>query len=134
MKCRALVLVAILSASCSPTRGCAESAFELASESRLPRWFQVPPGYQRADLTVTMTHYIPLVGEGTTTFVLRNSRGQVLERADASLESDAEPTPYPRYRIFTVGDKREVIEHRRLEPVFYINDDPQVRSRLGLPE
>ena len=28
----------------------------------------------------------------------------------------------------------EIIEHRRMEPVFYITDDPEVRRKLGVPD
>ena len=26
----------------------------------------------------------------------------------------------------------EVFEHRRMEPIFYVTDDPEVRRRLGV--
>jgi hypothetical protein len=39
---------------------------------------------------------------------------------------------YPGYEVVTVDGMTEVIEHRRMEPIFYITDDPQVKQRLGV--
>ena len=39
--------------------GCPEANFDLAPDSRLPKWFKLPPGLSRADVTVTMDYYIP---------------------------------------------------------------------------
>jgi hypothetical protein len=40
------------------------------------------------------------------------------------------PLHYPAYAIVTVREIVEVIEHRRMEPIFYITDDPAVLSEL----
>ena len=40
--------------------------------------------------------------------------------------------PYPRYEILTAKGITEVIEHRRMEPIFYIVDDLQVKRQLGV--
>jgi len=39
---------------------------------------------------------------------------------------------YPSYEIITVGRTTEVIEHRKMEPIFYVTDDPSVLSKLGV--
>ena len=39
--------------------------------------------------------------------------------------------PYPRYEVLTANGVTEAIEHRRMEPLFYISDDPEVRRELG---
>lgn len=44
------------------------------------------------------------------------------------------PIPYPIYEVLTANGVTEVVEHRRMEPVFYITDDPDVRRKLGVPE
>ena len=41
------------------------------------------------------------------------------------------PPDYPSYEIVTVNGITEIIEHR-MEPIFYITDDPAVRAELGL--
>jgi hypothetical protein len=42
--------------------------------------------------------------------------------------------PYPRYEVLTADGVTEVIEHRRLEPIFYITDDPEVRRKLSVDQ
>ena len=37
---------------------------------------------------------------------------------------------YPNYEVITVAGVTEVIEHRRMEPIFYITDDPDVKSKV----
>jgi len=36
------------------------------------------------------------------------------------------------YEIETVNGISEVTEFKQMEPVFYINDDPDIRVKLGL--
>jgi len=36
------------------------------------------------------------------------------------------------YEVLTANGISEVVEHRRMEPIFYINDDPEVRRKLGV--
>jgi hypothetical protein len=139
-----LGLVAIL-AACHPVRGCAESEFKLASESRLPKWFALPADVQRTDVEVTLAYYGPLVGSHrTATLTLRTRQGKTLDRVVATLRGQEPQTlepysgagriPYPSYEVLTANGITEVIEHRRMEPVFFINEDPEVRRRLGAPD
>lgn len=37
---------------------------------------------------------------------------------------------YPAYDLIEANGVAEVIEHKKMEPVFYINDDPVVRQKL----
>jgi hypothetical protein len=39
---------------------------------------------------------------------------------------------YPSYKILTARGLTEVIEHRRMEPIYYVTDDPDVRRKLGV--
>lgn len=131
----ALVLVTV---ACNPARGCIESNVALADESRLPTWFD-GAGVPRVDATVTMDYYVGPVGT-TVTFPLRDARGWKVAEAvgiprgkkSIALEPDADYFTYPRFRVVDVGREFEVIEHRRMEPTFYINDDTEVRRKLGL--
>lgn len=41
------------------------------------------------------------------------------------------PEGYPSYEITTVGEITEFIEHRRVEPIFYVTDDPAVDEELA---
>jgi hypothetical protein len=133
----------VLFAACHPIRGCAESDFDLTPESRLPRWFALPASVARTDVTVNLTYYGPLVGsQRTATVVLRTRQGQTLQQVVATLKGHEPQTlkpysgtgriPYPMYEVLTANGFTEVIEHRRMEPIFYISDDPEVRRKLGV--
>jgi hypothetical protein len=54
-----LVVVITIAASLA---GCLESSFELAPESRLPKWLEAPDGVPRSDLRVTMDYYSTFSG------------------------------------------------------------------------
>src|SRR5450755_4006034 len=53
-----------------------ESTFELASESRLPKWITLPPGLTRADVSITMSYYVMPWGRSAT-FILRDTKRQI---------------------------------------------------------
>lgn len=116
-----------------------EASFSLASESRLPKWFKLLPGQTRADVTVTMDYYLDSSGR-TATFALRDSSGLVtskvtgklkgLEPLQRSTKLTGYPEGYPSYEIITVGETSEIIEHRQVEPIFYVTDDPAVLAEF----
>jgi hypothetical protein len=126
--------------------GCAwfpESTFELASESRLPRWITLPPGLTRADVSITMSYYVMPWGRSAT-FILQNKKGQTLKEVDGKLKGleplqlehppPGFPPGSPSYEVITVNGVTEIIEHRKPEPIFYITDDPAVRKELGVKQ
>jgi hypothetical protein len=124
--------------------GCAwfpESTFELASESRLPKWITLPPGLTRADVSITMSYYIMPWGSSAT-FTVRDRKGQTLEKVDGKVKGleplelkhppPGFPPGYPSYEVITVNGITEIIEHRKMEPIFYVTDDPAVWKELGI--
>jgi hypothetical protein len=136
------VLIVLLCAACNPAHGCAESDFDLAPESRLPKWFTLAPEQSRSGATVKMTYYIGLLGGSTARFVLRDHNGRQLAEVEGRIRDSQPQTlvpdpgtgslPYPNYAIVTIDGITEVIEHRERGTVFYITDDPEVRRRLGV--
>src|SRR5690349_16043685 len=56
-----------------------ESTFELASESRLPKWIILPSGLTRADVSVTMSLYDSLWGSDVK-IILQDTKGQTLTK------------------------------------------------------
>jgi len=96
---------------------------------------------QRTDVGVALIYYIGSAGR-TATVILHTRQGKELQRVVATqrgtepltLEPHADTgrIPYPTYEVLTANGITEVIEHRRMEPVFYINDDPAVRRKLGV--
>jgi hypothetical protein len=91
-----------------------------------------------------MDYYVMPSGR-TATFRLWNSQGKRLARVDATIggsepltspaggERSSDPnSDYPHYEPITAEGITEVIEHKRMEPVFYVNDDIEIRKRLGI--
>jgi len=132
------MLVTLLIIACPPTRGCVESSFRLSSESRLPKWF-ASAAVPRDEATVTMDYYTGGLGR-TARFILRDGKGRLVAAGVGQLEGYSPltvegrtgPDGHPSYEIITVDGITDVIEHRRMEPIFYITDDPVVRQNLGV--
>lgn len=120
-----------------------ESTFELASESRLPKWITLPPGLTRADVSLTVSYYIMPWGSSAT-FVLRDAKGQSRAKINGKMKGSEPlqlknpprgfPPGYPAYEVITVNGITEIIEHRKMEPEFYITDDPAVWKELGIAQ
>ncbi len=135
--CAALTFVA-------PTIACGwfpESTFELASESRLPKWITLPSGLTRADASLSMSYYVWPWGRRAT-FILRDAKGKILTKISGKVRGlglnqlkasrPGSPPGYPSYEVITVNGMTEIIEHRKMEPRFYVSDDPAVRKELGV--
>jgi hypothetical protein len=118
-----------------------ESTFELASESRLPKWTTLPPGLTRADVSITMSYYIKPWGSSAI-FMLKDTKGQIRTKVNGKMKGSEPlqlkhpplgfPPGYPAYEIITVNGITDIIEHRKMEPIFYITDDPAVWKELGV--
>jgi hypothetical protein len=118
--------------------GCIESSFNLASESRLPRWITLPPGLTRADVSVTLNLYAPLRGPDAR-FVLTDRKGKKLAEVKGKTK---ELSPSMYYRIVTEKGITEIIklkpyrEHENMEQngravaLFYVIDDLAVSKEL----
>jgi hypothetical protein len=115
---------------------CVESSFDLAAESRLPRWFAIPVGLSRQDVTVSLRYYTWPPTTGSATFKLWDSQGRKLAELSAPLTGHGPrtlgPAPYPSYEVITYNGITEVIEQKRPEALFYISDDPIVKEKLGV--
>ena len=136
------LFIAVLAAACLSLLGCdyfPEASFDLAQESRLPKWFTLPPGLSRSDVTVKMHYYVKSSGR-TATFVLQDGKKQTLAEAKGTLRGleplklkegrPGSPQGYPSYEIVTVNGVTEIFEHRQMEPIFYITVDPAVLAEL----
>jgi hypothetical protein len=139
------LFIAVVASACMSLNGCdslPESSFELAPESRLPKWFTLPPGISRSDVTVTMNYYVTSSGR-TAAFTLWDAKKRKIAEANGTQKGleplklkDGQPgvPGYPLYEIITVNRITEIIEHRQMEPIFYITDNPAVRAKLGIRE
>jgi hypothetical protein len=111
-----------------------EATFELASDSRLPKWVTLPPGVTRANASLTMNYYFALWRRAQ--FILQDKNGRTLRkesgkmrcRAPFELENPPQgfPPGYPMYEAIAVNGITEIIEHKKMEPIFYVTDDPAV--------
>jgi len=120
-----------------------ESTFELATESRLPKWITLPPGLTRADVSLTMSYYVMPWGRNAV-FTLRGAKGQVRAKVRGKTRGlgpfqlkhppQGFPPGYPSYEVITVNGTTEIIEHRKMEPIFYVTDDPAVWKELGVEQ
>ena len=114
--------------------GCmSEANFQLASESRLPRWFEVPENSSRADYTVTLDTYVYSHGPESVfkIFAVEGtfSSEEITGAAQVIIGSPRNP---PVYAAYTFNGVTDVVEHRDNEPVFYMCDDPAIWKSLGL--
>jgi hypothetical protein len=131
------LILGILSAQvCFGTIGCLlESSFNLAADSRLPRWESLPAGLTRADVSLTVSYYTTLWG-GSAQFILQNRNKQTIERKNGKVRCggsfqlrnapQGSPSGYPEYEAVTFNGITEIFEQRRPEDVLYITDDPAV--------
>jgi hypothetical protein len=86
-----------------------------------------------------MDYYVG--GSRQVTFTVTNSFGRTIRKVTGELRGlypierktklPGYPDGYPSYEIIYVGDQVEIIEHRRMEPIFYVTDDPAVWSELA---
>jgi hypothetical protein len=124
--------------------GCAEAFLDLASQSRVPAWFQLANGLSRADVTVSMAPYVMPWGRSAT-FKLWDAHGRQLDKVSATMSGFEAHTftgksprggfderSYPIYEVMTARGITEVIEQERPGPFFDVSDDPQVKAALGV--
>jgi hypothetical protein len=110
-----------------------ESSFDLAPDSRLPKWFAVPPGLTRSQVTARMDYYNSAWGSGSATFRLLGPNGDVLAKASGALK-EHDPNArfsYPAYEVITINGVTDIVKHLKMEPLFYVTDDPSVWAELA---
>jgi hypothetical protein len=101
----------------------------------MPKWVVLAPKVSRADVSLTMSYYIRPWGNSAR-FILQDKNGQVVKKIDGKVEcKDAfqlkntlqrSPSAYPTYEPITVNGTAEIIEHKKMEPIFYVTDDAAV--------
>jgi hypothetical protein len=118
-----------------------ESNFALSDSSRLPMWFNLPQSYSRENLTVIIYYYASSDGKPDLKADLIDKKGKspkdivmygggkVLETKyghTKKLGSMGLDNPYPSYTEGTIDGIAEIIEHKAMEPIFYISDDKKL--------
>ena len=128
-----LAAVAILVA-CSPTRGCVESQFDLAPDSRLPKWFSALEPSSRSNYTLSLQFWT----NGDAVFTLADKRGLTLQRVTAPScwhpatrwtpngDGSFTPAPYPHYVIVVANEVVDVVEARAMQPTFWMSENETI--------
>ena len=120
--------------ACHPIRGFIESEFTLAPESPLPVWYHdLPDGYTREDLMIRIRYYAPLFDADDAVFWVESSRLNTLFKATGRIErhpqfyewaqKDWKARHYPSFIKITINGQTEIIEHKKMEPIFYISNE-----------
>ena len=141
MKRLAILITVFVLVSCHPTKGFLESEFALSPESRLPVWFsQLPEDTEREDVTVLLRYYTSPFDVDDTVLILKKG-SRTLERVTGRSEhhpkywawarEDWPNRSHPSYVNITIEGKTEIIEHKKMEPVFYVSSEEAVKSTLG---
>lgn len=89
----------------------------------------------RSDLNVTLDYYIGPGGR-TATVKLYDKSGSRLKKVSGKQMGLhpltftphvlGQPLPRPSYEVITFDGVVDIVEHRKMEPVFYMTDDPAV--------
>lgn len=112
-----------------PVLGCLESSFNLANDSRMPSWITLPPGVTREEVSITLSYYTTLGGDDVQV-TLKDERGKTLAEVRGRLKCHSSFSSYPAYDAVVANGMTEIIEHKKMEPVFDITDDPTVKAML----
>lgn len=123
------LLAVILLSGCCLLTGCLESSFQLSDKSRLPVWINLPSTVKRQDVSLTLNYYSNPFGPNAK-FILRNRRGDILEEVSGYDKPVGNVSDYPGYVLVVVSGVPEIIEHRTKGPIFYISDDPGIKSEI----
>jgi hypothetical protein len=134
-----LMLILCLSFSgCNPKCGLVDYIFELAPDSRLPRWADFS-GYQRQDVTMKINCCtVPWGGRAEIlVYGPAPDRKILLEKtvkmrwhplSDKAKFNKYPNTQFPRYSIININGVDEVFEQRNAVSSLYITDDPNITA------
>ena len=122
-------------------RGFLESEFNVSPDSPLPAWYpKLPDGYKRSDVTIRMQYYTPLFDVGDTVFIVESGWRTLYEETGSSVnhpkywawaQKDWPARANPGYVNVTIDGKTEIIEHKKMEPIFYISNEEAVKQTMG---
>lgn len=129
MNARTNLALLLLLCSCA-LNGCVESRFSLAAGSRMPSWF----ASAEAGVGVTLTYLTPSSSSDDVVLEVKGGsksrlvRGQAcwhpIMRTRKGRDGGIDYSSYPMYRYILAEGKIEVVEHRQMEPLFWVSDDP----------
>jgi hypothetical protein len=86
-------------------------------------------GVTRADVSITLSYYTSIGGDDAKV-TLKDRGGKTLAEVSGKIKCQSSPSSYPTYEVVVANGITEVIEHKKMEPIFYISDDPGVKKML----
>jgi hypothetical protein len=85
-----------------------------------------------------MSYYVKPEGR-VAILVFSDSKGRELAKTVGTLKG-LEPlhlknssSNYPSYEVITANGVADIVEHRRMEPIFYLTDDSDVWKEFAVP-
>jgi len=128
---RKYVLIVAICLSCLAISGCVDSTNYLASDSRLPKWFTLPPGLTRADVIVVRESMQPTRRGIDIKVVLYEKKYKKL----AEVSGNSIPLGYFRINVVNgvpeiTGYKAQIDEHGNRMPYFYVVVDTALKRKL----
>ena len=117
--------------------GCEEARFELATDSRLPKWFELPDGVDRDDVTVQLSYY--QVPTEKSIFTLRHKNGKTISEVVAHRKGgyrspkklSSQLKDYPLYEVLIFDGITDIVLHKKMEPLFYLTNDKAIWKELN---
>lgn len=124
MKFLALVLTSFILISC------VESSFELADESPLPHYFQIPDSTERSDYRV---EYLLYQDRAEMILYLASNDKKLAELSGTSTahplsKKSKEANAYPSFTIFDFNGETELLEQRQADDIIYVVHENDVIS------
>jgi len=125
--------------------GCVEARLTLSDQSRLPKWVILAEGESRNDFSVKMEWHSTLTG-GKIIFKIFE-KNSFLSLREYEIATDTEnniqslhfPSPnrdtpkgFPKYIMISINGIKDIVEQRKMEPIFYMTDDPAVWREFGV--
>ncbi len=79
-----------------------------------------------------MNLYTTLPGANDATFILKNNAGKKLAEVKGKVKCQYPYSgiSYPFYEAVMVNGAIEILEFRKMEPIFYVNDAPALRKQI----
>ncbi len=140
IKRSAIFLAAVFVTACNPYRGSLESEFRLSDSSPLPVWVDpLPEGYERNDVEIILQYWTPYFDVDNTVLMVKSKGSTLVKKTGRSKEpadwsewahQDWPKRLYPAYSYLTIDGITEVVEHRKLEPIFYISGEQAIEETM----
>jgi len=141
MKRIIILFSVLLIGACSPIHGFLESEFTLSPDSKLPTWFSdLPKNNKRENITIYLKYYTPIFNVNDTVIIVKDGWQTLYEETGmrehhpkywAWAQKDWPQRSHPSYVNITINGKTEIIEHKKMEPFFYISNEEAIKQTLG---